>query len=781
MKHIFLLTISLMVAVGTIAQNNTGAIKGTVTTSDGIVAPGVSVQLKNGNKGAVSNHKGAFEFGKLAPGNYQIQVSLIGYKTSQQQVTVAAGNITTANITLDASDAQLREIVVSSRQQRYQVNAVSPTLRLTTPLLETPQNIQVVTAKLLADQQVFDMLEGVTRNVSGVTKLEHWDNYALINMRGSQVTAFRNGMNVKMPWGPLAEDMSMVERIEFVKGPAGFMMGNGDPSGFYNVVTKKPTGVTKGEATLTAGSFDTYRATIDLDGKLDKPGKLLYRLNVMGQLKRSHRHFDYNNRYSVAPVLMYKFNDRTSITAEYNYQFSRMAMIGANYVFSPNGYADLPRSFTSAEKNFPPTNINDHSAFLNFQHQFNSKWKFTTQVGYMNFTQIGSSMWPDSLHANGDMYRSVGMWDAHGENYIGQAYVTGEVRTGSVQHKILGGIDLGHKKYIAVFAQPFKLNGPNGPFNIYHPVYGQTPAPQFDRSVPLKDRAGSPDDQRYISYYLQDEIHLFHDVARLTLAARYTTATYNDTSKNSKLTPRIGVSVSIDKQTSVYALYDQAFEPQAGKIYPNIVPKPLLGVNTEAGIKRDWFQGRWNSTLAVYRILRKNQLVVDNDTHGEGMTNYSLQIGESETKGVELDIHGEIARGLNLTLNYAYTDSKITKDTAGSKKVGEAVPGFAKHVTNGWLSYRFEKGTLKGVGIGAGYQYQLGRSTWNWGGAHQLALPDYFRMDGSISWQNSKYSVALNVNNLLNAYLYAGAPYDTYYYWQAEPGTNFRVTAGIKF
>lgn len=78
--------------------------------------------------------------------------------------------------------------------------------------------------------------------------LEHWDN---INMRGSQVTAFRNGMNVKMPWGTLAEDMSMVERIEFVKGPAGFMMGNGDPSGFYNVVTKKPTGVNKGEATLS--------------------------------------------------------------------------------------------------------------------------------------------------------------------------------------------------------------------------------------------------------------------------------------------------------------------------------------------------------------------------------------------------------------------------------------------------------------------------------------------------------------------------------------------------
>ena len=57
-------------------------------------------------------------------------------------------------------------------------------------------------------------------------------------------------------WGPLTEDMSFVDHIEFVKGPAGFMLANGDPSGLYNVVTKKPTGQTKGEVSFTLGSFD---------------------------------------------------------------------------------------------------------------------------------------------------------------------------------------------------------------------------------------------------------------------------------------------------------------------------------------------------------------------------------------------------------------------------------------------------------------------------------------------------------------------------------------------
>ncbi|MCW3467889.1 TonB-dependent receptor [Chitinophaga nivalis] len=788
MKHIYAIIIcSLVLASQAMAQTGQGIISGTITTSDGIAAPGVSIQLKSRNKGTVSNDKGQYEFNKVNPGNYILLVSLVGYRTAQQEVQVTAGQTSQANIRLDASDAQLKEIVVSSKQKRYQVSAVSPSLRLTTPLLETPQNIQVVTNKLLADQQIFDMLEGVTRNVSGATKLEHWDNYAYINMRGSQIAAFRNGMNVQMPWGPLTEDMSMVERIEFVKGPAGFMMANGEPSGFYNVVTKKPTGITKGEAAVTVGSFDTYRATVDLDGKLEKKGKLLYRLNLMGQLKGSHRPFDYNNRYTIAPVLMYKFSDRTSLTAEYTYQYSKMAMIGANYVFSPKGYADLPRNFTTAEKNMPPTHVNDHSAFLTFQHQFNSKWKLTAQTAYFNFTQTGSSMWPDSLKANGDMYRATSLWDAKGKNLMGQVFVNGEFQTGSLQHKVLAGIDVGRKQYIAAFGPAYSLNGTKGPFNIYHPEYGNVPdMPPFDRSKPLKERikdvSNSNEDQRYQGIYIQDEIHMFRDIVRLTLAGRYTAAQYytTDTAKASQFTPRIGLSVSIDKNTSVYALYDQAFVPQAGRIYPNKSPKPLIGENIEFGIKRDWFQGRWNSTVSAYRIRRKNQLVTDPEAHGEAGLNYSLQLGQSETKGVEADIRGEILPGLNLTLNYAFTESKITR-AEKPEDVGNPVPGFAKHNSNGWLSYRLGKGALKGVGVAAGYQFLSDRSTWAWAASNQLALPDYFRLDGAVSWQNNKYAVSVNVNNILNKYLYSGSPYGDFYYWQSEPGTNFRASVAVKF
>ncbi|HCC31839.1 MAG TPA: TonB-dependent siderophore receptor, partial [Marinilabiliales bacterium] len=284
--------------VSVIAQ--TGNISGKVTTSDGNAAEYVNIILVGANKGTIVNAQGTYEIKEVRAGTFTLRVSFVGLVPQNKQIQVEADKTTTVDFVLNENSEELKEVVIIANPSKYVTDYPSITLRLKTPLLEVPQNIQVVTKQIIQDQQIFDMLEGVTRNVSGATRVEHWDNYAQINMRGSQIAGFRNGMNVQSTWGPLTEDMSMVERIEFVKGPAGFMLANGEPSGFYNVVTKKPTGVTKGEATMTIGSFDTYRTTLDFDGKLNKEGTLLYRLNVMGQMKGSHRDYEYNNRFSFA-------------------------------------------------------------------------------------------------------------------------------------------------------------------------------------------------------------------------------------------------------------------------------------------------------------------------------------------------------------------------------------------------------------------------------------------------------------------------------------------------
>jgi iron complex outermembrane receptor protein len=139
---------------------------------------------------------------------------------------------------------------------------------------------------------------------------------------------------------------------------------------------------------------------------LDQTGRLLYRFNAMGQTTNSHRAHEFAKRYSIAPVISYQLDPKTKLTAEYNFQYMQSSNIGSYYAFSPDGYATLPQDYSILEPGLEPTTVNDHTLILNLQHQFNKDWKLTAQTAYFNYNRQGSSMWPGSLSANGDMIRN---------------------------------------------------------------------------------------------------------------------------------------------------------------------------------------------------------------------------------------------------------------------------------------------------------------------------------------------------------------------------------------
>lgn len=768
-------------------EKGSGNIKGTILTNDGKPALGVSVQLKGLKKQAITEDNGTFFFRNVKPGTYELEATYLGYERVVQSVIVSEDKTSEVSIQLSVSSMGLNEVNITTKRNKYNQTTISNSLRLGEPILSTPQNIQVVTGKVMADQQITSLSDGVIRNVSGATRLEHWgDIYARINMRGSRAANFRNGMNITSTWGPLTEDMGVVDHVEFVKGPAGFMMSNGEPSGIINIVTKKPTGITKGEASIMLGSYDLYRAAIDLDGKLEQSGKLLYRLNMMGQTKNSFRDYEFNDRMSFAPVISYKLDDNTTLTTEYTYQHVKMSNIGSYYVFSTEGYATLPRNFTLAEPGIDPTRVNDHSLLVNLQHSFNANWKLTAQAAYFNYSQEGSSMWPDSVGTTG-VVRRVSISDASNISKFGQVFVNGEEQTGFIHHRVLAGLDLGNKEYMGDWTQSHALDLPTegGIFSLVNPVYGR-PAnglPVFDRSKSLKTRAAAGNifvNQSYTGLYLQDELGFLDDMIRLTLAGRYTyvkESSYGTATEDKRFTPRIGLSISIDPNTAVYALYDQSFVPQTGLLRSGEKVKPITGNNMEVGVKKDLFNSKWSSTVSVYRILKNNELSADpSDPTGT----YYLQLGQTKTQGVEFDARGEIVKGLNLVVNYAYTDSKISKSGTNGTK-GDKVTGYATHVANGWLTYRVQQGVLKGFGISGGFSFQGDRSTWTWAANNQKDLPDYFRLDGGLSYEANRISFNANMFNVLDKYLYSGAAYGSYYYWQAEPGRNMKFTVAYKF
>ncbi len=778
-KHIF--AIILFCASNVYAQH--GKLQGNVVDNKNTPITGVSIIIKNSSIGVTTNENGFFEIHNILKGTYTLRASSVGFTTKEITVKIKENKTTNLpKIKLIESNEQLNEITINGNKNLFVKKNTSSSLRLNTPIAALPQNIQVVSNELLQDQMVTNILEGAFRNVSGVSNVEHWGHFARINMRGFRLPAFRNGVNIQDSWGPLSEDMFMVDRIEFVKGPSGFMMAAGEPGGFYNVVTKKPTENKVANISFMAGSYNTYRAAVDYGGSLTEDKRLLGRINLMYQYNESHRDFEKTNRWGIAPSLSYKISDKTTFLTEFNYQ-NVNTPIGAAYIFAPveDGYGSLDRDFSMIDPKFPNSDIKEVSILNQLTHNFSDSWSLEAKYVAMNYQQEGASPWTYVITNEGDAQRYVSIWDAISSSEYFQLYTNGKFNTGSLTHKVLAGFDFTEKEYWADFSQAINVDF-NNPFNIYNPTYGAITTPTFDRSKPLRDRAAYTYGTNIRSFYAQDEIHMLNNKLRVTLAGRHTQLTPKGAETINKFTPRIGLSGDITDNITIYGLYDQSFLAESAVLFSGENPEPVEGIIYEGGLKTKLFNGKLQTALSAYMITKNNIATTDYENEGtNGTFPYSVQLGEVTSKGFEVDIQGQITEELGLVLNYANTNVEITEDT-NQALIGTRIAGHAKHISNAWLNYNFSnKSSLNGFGLSLGYQYQIDRSSWTWGADNQTDLPDYFRLDGGIKWSNKTWHVGINVNNILNEYLYSGANYGSYLYWQSEPGINGRLSVSYKF
>lgn len=671
--------------------------------------------------------------------------------------------------------------------RQYNPKALSGALRLQTPLLKLSQNIQVVTPEVLQDQAVFNTTDGLSRNVSGVTRLEISNNLGpYLFMRGGQVATLRNGVDLTPIYrGPVPDDAAVIDRVEFIKGPSLFMNNLSDPAGSFNTVTKQPTGEPHYAVSAMLGSYNFYRLAADLGGALDKAGKLRYRLNAMGMSTKSFVEGDFNKRLLVAPVLQYRFNDRTSLTAEYTFQKFSYGLYSP-IVMTPNGFGSLPRDFTISENSLDPIRVTDHSGFLTLGHQISPNWQLTARGAFLVDNSEGAYLWVTGVNkANPNVLLRNPKYDLNRTQVFSeQAFVNGKLTTGPVTHQLLGGVDVNQKKFLADSYVEYNTTAAGAlvyyPLDVTNPVHGAE-VPNYHSPNGLADR-NTAQTIDYYSGYALDELGFFDNKLRLTLAARYTSVRSRNevsglttASSDHALTPRVGLSYSVLPSLSVYGLFDRSLVPQAGTTSGGVAIAPLRGTNREIGVKKNWLDGRWTSTLAVYYITRSGIVATDpNDSR------YRLQVGENHAQGVDLDVVGQVLRGLNVVVNYAYTDSKIDQDL-NPLLVGARTPLYVKHVQNTWLNYELPARVARGLSFSLGYQYQAGR-----GGRYAVAtpydIPNYFRLDGGVGWQSAHLKLNLVVNNILNKDLIA-APWlrNGLYYWVPQSPINGRLSASYVF
>jgi iron complex outermembrane recepter protein len=150
------------------------------------------------------------------------------------------------------------------------------------------------------------------------------------------------------------------------------------------------------------------------------------------------------------------------------------------------------------------------------------------------------------------------------------------------------------------------------------------------------------------------------------------------------------------------------------------------------------------ATLALFELRRTNVLVPDPvDPFA-----FSIQTGEQRSRGLEIEINGQVTRGLSLNATYAAIEAIVTKDTRANL-IGNRLVGAPRSSGGVYGNYVFDSRRLRGFSIGGGVffateQYaNLPNRAWR--------LPGYARADLNVGYRRENWRFDLAVKNLNNA------------------------------
>ena len=213
--------------------------------------------------------------------------------------------------------------------------------------------------------------------------------------------------------------------------------------------------------------------------------------------------------------------------------------------------------------------------------------------------------------------------------------------------------------------------------------------------------------------------------------------------------PRVGIVYQPIEPISLYAGYSRAFVPVGGSEFGGDAFIPERGTQYEVGVKAE-INDRPSATLAFFDLTRSNVVTADPDN-----PTFSIQTGEQNSRGIELDLSGEILPGWNIAAGYAYINARITEDNTFDE--GNRLNNALEHTLGFWTSYEIQAGDLEGLGAGLGLFYIGERQG---GLANTFTLPSYWRTDASIFYRRDNLRAALSVKNLFDVEFYEAAVSD---------------------
>ena len=644
---------------------------------------------------------------------------------------------------------QLRDSVITAPAeaadgpvQGYRATRSSSATKTDTPLSEIPQAISVVPAQVLEDlnttriDRALDFAGGVSRQ----------NNFGGLTLYGYSVRGFTTGELYKNGFAVnrgsySAPDASGIERIEVLKGPAASLYGRGDPGGMINIVTKKPQTEAFTRFTASAGSWDRYRTSLDVNTPLNEDGSLLSRVNLALEDNQSFRDHVGSERQIISPSFSWQISPDTRVLLES--EFSRTESVFDRGIPAfDNQLGSVQRSTFLGEPNDGEIHNNNQMIQLSLEHLLSDTWKLRLANHYAQGTLQGDSSEPSRLIGS-EVSRFYRQRNFEWNNSITQAELHGDFSVGSWRHQPLIGLE--YENYRNSQKYPQSVTSLGYGQDIYNPVYGQ-PKPAIVNPNDFFEHVES------YSLNLQDQITFSERLNGLLgvrlerfeqTALNRSTGVSNEQHKE-VATPRAGLLYQLTPQVGVFANASTSFKPN-GISGQGTVFKPEKGIGYETGLKLDLFDSRLGATVALFQIDKENVLTADPNNPGD-----SIAAGQARSQGLDMQFSGQLSDALRVIGAYAYIDAEVTKDNTLPK--GSRLLGVPQHSGSLLGVYEFQNGWLRGSDIGAAINYVGDRSGQS---GSNFELPAYTTVDLLAHYQASKnLRVGLNLNNAFNRKYY---------------------------
>lgn len=665
----------------------------------------------------------------------------------------------------------------TTAEKGYQPVATSTATRAETALLDIPQAVNIVTSKVLRDQNATN-LDDALANISGVSQSN--------TLGGTQDAVIRRGFGDNRDGSILTNGLktalphsfnAATERVEVLKGPASTLYGILDPGGMVNLVTKKPEARFGGEIYGSYSSFGGGTTGLDVTGPIAGTD-LSYRF--IGEYKKVDywRNFGETKNWMVAPSLKWSGED-TEITVsylheDYNMPFDRGTIFDLN-----TGRAVNVSRKTRFDEPYNITDGKSDMAQIEIDHQLSDNWKLGVDYSYSRNEYSDNQARVMSYDAEtGNLSRRADATQFSTiYNHAVRADLTGQVQIGGFDHDLLFGASY---DYSDTLRTDMIRCGASVNFNIYDPVYGNL-------AECTKVSAADSDQTEKLStasVYMQDSWHLndqwilvgglryqYYDL----MAGKGRPFNTNTDSYGGEFIPNAGIVYKFRPDISFYANAAKTFRPQSSiaSYYGNL--KPEKGVSYEVGAKFDLFDGV-TANIALYTSDKKN---VAYSEEVDGVTVIKTA-GLVRARGVEVDVAGALTNKIDFIASYGFTDAKVLDDPdyAGLRPVN--VP---RHTGSLYLTYDFGEIGSNGDNfrIGGGVRAVGKRAGIN---TNEYFLPSYAVVDAFAAYTfnfQRPLTLQLNVKNLFDKTYYTSSIGSTALGNQIGEPLNATLTARVKF